>query len=112
MYCSAYFNVGVSFQLANHFLLVLRINDCHYRNEIATVGSRGTQLSSAQASLLFCHAAICRGTSITYFFKARCRSTILLPSSASSSEIRYVALTPTLHICIRFSKESVKGESQ
>ncbi|GBM37381.1 hypothetical protein AVEN_48152-1 [Araneus ventricosus] len=71
-FCSEYFNVGVSFQLSRHFFHVLRINDCHYPNEIATVGSRGTHLSLVQASLFFRHAAIRVGTSITYFLNARC----------------------------------------
>ncbi|GBM98814.1 hypothetical protein AVEN_46310-1 [Araneus ventricosus] len=38
--------------------------------KLLPLGSRGTQLWSAQASLLFRKAAICGGTSVTYFLNA------------------------------------------
>ena len=66
-YYPAYFTIGIIFQLTRHFLLVLRTNDCHYPNETATVGSRGIEASSAQASALFCNVAISGETSVIYF---------------------------------------------
>ena len=66
-YCPAYFNVGVSFQFMRHFLLVLRTNGCYYPSEIATVGSPGAELSSAQASVLFRNVAI-RGEQVYFTF--------------------------------------------
>ena len=69
-YCSAYFNIGVSFQLTFHFLLILHTNSCHYLNETAAAGSRVTKLSSAQALVLFYNVVIHKGTSVTYFLNA------------------------------------------
>lgn len=57
---------------ASFFFLVLRRNDCHCPNETATVGSRGTQLSSAQTSHLFRNTAISGETSVTYFLNSLC----------------------------------------
>ena len=70
-YCPEYFNVGVSFQLTRYFFLKLRNNGCHYPNENgSTVGSRSTELLSAQVLILFRNVDIHVGTSITYFLNA------------------------------------------
>ena len=53
-----------------HFLFVLRNNGCYYPNKIATFRLRGTELSSAQASVLFRYVAISGGISVTYFLNA------------------------------------------
>ena len=66
------FNVAVSFQLTRHFLLVLRTNGCLYSNEIAIVGSRGTEVLSTQASVLFRNVVVRGETSVTYFLNAHC----------------------------------------
>ena len=66
-YFPMYLNIGVSFQLMPRFLFVLHTNDCHCLNEIETVGSHGSEQSSAQALVLFPNVAIHGGISVTYF---------------------------------------------
>ena len=75
---STNFKNGISFHLTRHLLLVLHTIGCHYRSEIATVESRGTELTSAEASVLFRNVAIIGGTSATYFLKA-VNTLLLLP---------------------------------
>lgn len=43
----------INFQVTRHFFLVLCRNDYYYPNEITTVGTHGTQLSSMNALLYF-----------------------------------------------------------
>ena len=60
----------IMFPVNAPFLLVLSTNGCHKPNEITTLGSRGTELSSAQALVLFYNVVVRRGTSVTYFLNS------------------------------------------